>query len=140
MFVANGPIQAARLLERLGHSEMHIGLRTLAFGSVEVHTAIHGGQVGLAVGSEKGDLRGWLAAEVPAIESTLRQHDLRLDNVRFVHSGLTSDTGSSAHSDSQPRFSGQGRYSPAGFAGSAEAPVRLADTLLEVHAGLDVHA
>ena len=95
-------VQSVRLIEAMGQSEMRIGLRTQAFGSVEVHTALRETQLGLAVSSEKGDLRGFLQPDVPAIQSLLQQHDLRLENIRFVQSGIDLGAGSSGNSDSPP--------------------------------------
>lgn len=79
-----GPVQMAQLVAKAGQSEMHIGLNTSAFGSVEVHTIVHANEVGVSIGSEKGDLRSMLANELPGIVNTLQQqHNLRLDHVNF---------------------------------------------------------
>jgi hypothetical protein len=77
-------VQAARLVNHAGQSEMHIDVRTPAFGTVEVHTVVRESQVGLAVGSERGDLRSFLGPELPALQSTLRQQELQFDGVRFL--------------------------------------------------------
>ena len=138
-----GSVQSARLLDRLGQSEMHIGLRTLAFGAVEVHTAVRGSEVGLAVASEKGDLRGWMASEVPALEGTLRQHDLQLEQVRFLQPAFSCDTGSFSQSDPQSRsFHSSGRSSPtcAVFDDDRLPLAGNLDTAVEAGAGLDVRA
>jgi flagellar hook-length control protein FliK len=73
----------AQLVAKAGQSEMHIGLNTSAFGSVDVHTVVHANEVGVSIGSEKGDLRSLLANELPGIVNTLQQHNLRLDHVNF---------------------------------------------------------
>jgi hypothetical protein len=44
---------------------MHIALQTGAFENVEVHAVVRESQVGLAIGSERGDLHRMLANEVP---------------------------------------------------------------------------
>jgi flagellar hook-length control protein FliK len=82
-----GPVQVARLMERMGQAEMHIGLRTLAFGSVDVHTVIHESQVGVSIGSEHGDLRSLLAQDIPSLQAGLRQHELKLEGVQFLQEG-----------------------------------------------------
>ena len=106
-----GPVHVARLMERVGQSEMHVGLRTLAFGSVEVHTVLRGSQVGLSIGSEKGDLHSLLAPEVGALSANMRQHELKLESIHFFDpsstfnandfSGMRQDARSFHH----PRFS-----------------------------------
>ncbi len=72
------------MASRAGQAEMRIGMSTSAFGSVEVRTVIHASDVGLTIGSEKGDLRGLLTNEMPAISTSLEQQNLRLSNVSFM--------------------------------------------------------
>jgi len=85
---------------------MHIGLRSTAFGSVEVHTVVRDSQIGLTVGSEKGDLRSFLSPEIPALQSSLGQHALRFDDVRFLAERSNSQSSFSAFADSHSQ-SGQ---------------------------------
>jgi len=77
------PVQMAQMVSRAAQSEMRIGLNTSAFGSVEVHTLVHASDVGLVIGSEKGDLHALLAPELPGIASALQQQNLRLQQVSF---------------------------------------------------------
>lgn len=81
-------VQLTRAVENVSTAEMHIGLRTQAFGSVEVHTTVRDAQLGMAVSNEKGDLKSFLAPEVPVLQSVLHQHDLRFDGIRFVNHTL----------------------------------------------------
>jgi len=81
---------------------MRIGLNTSAFGNVEVRTVVHANDVGVLIGSEKGDLRSLLANELPSIASTLQQHDLRLNQVHF-HQGFAFSNNMTSGGDSQPR-------------------------------------
>ena len=67
-----GPVEVARMVAGVAQSEMHIGLRTQAFGSVEVHTVVRDSQVGLSVGSERGDLRTFLATEVSGLPASIQ--------------------------------------------------------------------
>jgi hypothetical protein len=97
-----GPVQIARLVDGIAQSEMHIGLRTQAFGNVELHTVVRDSQVGLAVGSEKGNLRNFLNSEVPTLQATLGQHDIRFDGIRFLESG-GAGTGFSGGTEQQSR-------------------------------------
>jgi hypothetical protein len=104
-----GQIQVARIVNGLIQSEMHIGMRTQAFGSVEVHTVVRDAQVGLAIGSEKGDLKTFLTSEVSSLQTTFRQQDLRFENIRFLSSGTGMHTGTqsglSNGANSQPQSS-----------------------------------
>src|ERR1700682_2727712 len=62
-----GPVQMAQIVSKATQAEMHIGLNTSAFGNVEVRTVIHASEVGLVIGSERGDLRSLLGSEIPGI-------------------------------------------------------------------------
>jgi hypothetical protein len=139
---ANGGVNVARVVERVGQSEMHIGLRTLAFGSVEVHTVVRDSQVGLAVGSERGDLRTFLAAEVPGLQTTFYQHDLHFDNIRFLDHGPGFDMGFSAGADSQSRSFQQGGRPAPGWPGFGSSPVDGGEVEFasDPRTGLNVHA
>jgi hypothetical protein len=101
--VTTGPVQVARMVSGMSQAEMHIGLRTQAFGSVEVHTVVHESQLGLTLGSEKGNLRSFLNSEVPGLQTTLGQHDLRMENIRFLENRAGGGTGLSGGPNQQPR-------------------------------------
>ena len=78
-----GPVQLAQLIARVEQAEMRIGMNTAAFGSVELRASVHANDVGLLIGSEKGDLRTLLANEMPALANTLQQQNLRLTSVSY---------------------------------------------------------
>lgn len=81
---------------------MHIDLRTQAFGSVEVHTLIRDNQVGVTVGNERGDLRTLLGAEVPGLQTALRQQDLAFSHIQFLGTNASLDSALSGGADSRP--------------------------------------
>ena len=113
-----GSVQMAQMVNKAAQSEMRIGLNTSAFGSVEVRTVVHANEVGVLIGSEKGDLRSLLANELPGIANTLQQHDLRLNPVHF-HQGFAFSNQTSSEGDSQPRSF----HSKANFAGPQPAGI-----------------
>jgi hypothetical protein len=84
-----GPVQLAQMVNKAAQSEMRVELNTSAFGSVEVRTTVRANDVGVLIGSEKGDLRSLLANELPGIASNLQQQNLRLNQVNF-HQGFAS--------------------------------------------------
>ena len=99
----------AQMVNRVGQSEMRIGMNTSAFGTVDVRTVVHASDVGLVIGSEKGDLRGMMSNEMPGISNSLQQQNLRLNSVSFM-GGFASpgDGNNSGGGDSQQRFFAQG--------------------------------
>jgi len=101
---AASPLQWAQMANKAGQAEMRIGINTAEFGSVEVRTTVHASDVGVQIGSEKGDLRSLLTSELPGIASTLQQQDLRLGQVSFHQQGFTFAGNSSfSGGNSQPR-------------------------------------
>jgi hypothetical protein len=98
-----GQVQMAQLVSRGAQAEMRIGLSTSAFGSVEVRTVVHASDIGLIIGSEKGDLHSLLANEIPVIANTLQQQNLRLNSVNF-HQGFAFSNNSAGGGDSQRRY------------------------------------
>jgi len=126
---APGPVQLAQMISRVEQSEMRIGMNTSAFGSVEVRAVVHASDVGLVIGSEKGDLRSVLANDMPAIANTLQQQSLRLNSVNFMQGFAFSNNASGGGDSQQHSFVPQ-----RGFASSAsEAAVE--DSIEPLSAG-----
>ncbi len=122
-----GPVQMAQIVNQAAQSEMRIGMNTAAFGNVEVRTMVHANDVGVLIGSEKGDLRSLLANELPGIASTLQQQNLRLNQVNFHQTGFAFSNPMSSGGDAQPRGSASrpmaARSQPAeAFSGEANEP------------------
>ena len=84
---------------------MHVGIRTTAFGSVEIHTTVVQNQVGIAIQGERG-LAHWFSSEVPNLESGLKDHRLNLTAVDFGsdRSGVQTATGFQ-HGQARQNFS-----------------------------------
>ena len=99
-----GPVQVAQMANKAAQAEMRIGMNTSAFGNVEVRTVVHSNEVGVAIGSERGDLRSLLSSELPGIAHALQQQSLRLNEVDFHQGGFAFSNQMSSGSDSQQRF------------------------------------
>jgi hypothetical protein len=138
----NSPLPTARLVDGAQQAEMHIDLRTQSFGSVQVHTSVRDSQVGVMIGSEKGDLRAFLTAEVPSLQSAFSRQDLHFDNIRFLGQSPGPGAGLAGGTDSQPRSHYPGRPAPSGSQQSDPLPPTSGG--LEHHlgspVGLNVHA
>jgi hypothetical protein len=101
------PAQApvARIFHNPSQSEMRVGLRTESFGVVDVHTTISEKQVEVAMGSERGDLKGFMAPELPVLQSNLQQHDLRLQTLRTFAPAYTAQSDVFSGAGGQPKDS-----------------------------------
>jgi len=101
--VSPGPVQMAQMVNRAAQAEMRIGMNTSEFGSVEVRTVVHANDVGLQIGSERGDLRSLLSSEIPGIANTLQQQNLRLTQVNFHQQGFNFTGNSPGGGNPPPR-------------------------------------
>jgi len=83
------------------NAQMHLGIRTDAFGAVEIHTVVQQSQVGITVHADQ-NLTRWFSSEVASLESGLNQHHLNLTAVDFDHgrSGVQTAT---SFQQGQPR-------------------------------------
>jgi hypothetical protein len=120
-----GPVQMAQIVSKATQAEMRVGLSTSAFGNVEVRTIVHASEVGLVIGSERGDLRTLLGNEIPGIANTLQQQNLRLNEVNF-HQGSTFSGNSSSGGESQSRS-----FAPAPLPAHSRAEGNNGDTSTE---------
>ena len=131
------------MVTHASQSEMHIGLNTSAFGAVDVHTVVHASEVGLSVGSEKGDLYSLLSNEFPTIANSLQQQSMRLTQVSFHQgSGLSGNSFSGGNSQQQ-RFTSSAAQSAASSSSpdTAEIPTALDNgTIVGRGAGLSILA
>lgn len=97
------PVQLVQMVTKAAQSEMRIGMNTTAFGSVEIRTTVHANDVGVLIGSERGDLRSLLANDLPVIANTLQQQNLRLMQVSFHQQGFAFSSDSSSGRNPDPR-------------------------------------
>jgi hypothetical protein len=74
------PIATDPAAEIQMNAQMHVGIRTDAFGAVEIHTVVQQSQVGISVHGDR-DLARWFSSEVPGLESGLNKNHLNLTAV-----------------------------------------------------------
>lgn len=100
-------VHAVRMFERNGLAEMHIGMRSEALGTIDVRATVHDGNVGVSIGVERHEIRSALISELPGLENTLRERDMRLGEVKFhdMGSALASEYGNGQQRQAQ-EFSG----------------------------------
>ena len=98
--IAPDPAAAAQM-----NAQMHVGIRTEAFGAVEIHTVVQQSQVGITVHADR-DIAHWFSSELPGLESGLNKNHLNLTAVDFDNgrSGVQTAT-SFQHGHSQQHSS-----------------------------------
>jgi hypothetical protein len=132
-------VQSARILQNSNQSEMHVGLRTESFGNIQVHTTIADKQVDVALGSERGDLKGLMNSELPALQSALHDHDFRLQQLRTIVPSQWVQSGAFADSRGQHHGSHQ-QGVPFRMFQTQGVEDEHDDVLLELQRGLSVRA
>jgi hypothetical protein len=87
------------------NAQMHVGIRTDAFGAVEIHTVVQQSQIGITVHADR-DIARWFSSEVPGLESGLNKNHLNLTAVDFDNgrSGVQTAT-SFQHGQPRQNFS-----------------------------------
>ena len=97
--IASGPAAESQM-----NGQMHVGVRSDAFGTIDIHTVVQQSQVGITVHSER-DMAHWFSAEVAGLESGLNKSHLNLTGVSFDSGSSGMQSGSSFQHDGQPRQS-----------------------------------
>ena len=135
-------IQSAHVLERMGQSDMRVGLNSSNFGSIELHASVNQDRVGASIATSHTELRAAMLAEMPSLERAIAQHQLRLDSLN-VNSGPGGQN--SGAFGGNPSGSQSGTQSAAGISelsdDSAAQEISLPQAWTALHSsGLNVHA
>jgi flagellar hook-length control protein FliK len=86
-------------------TEMRVQLRTDAFGSMDIRATLEGGKVGAAIGVESAEAHNALLSQLPALQQSLNERQVQLDQISVVSSHGQSETGfgtGSGKQDSDP--------------------------------------
>jgi len=113
---ASMTVQSARVLERVGQSEMRVGVNTASFGNVELHATLNQDQVGASIATSHLELHAAMMAEMPSLQRAMEQHHLRLDSLDLnARAGSEDSGGAGGHQPrSQPGTQSAYRFSGAG--------------------------
>jgi flagellar hook-length control protein FliK len=82
-------------------TEMRVQLRTDAFGSMDIRATLEGGKVGAAIGVESAEAHNALLGQLPALQESLNERQVQLDQISLVSSYGQSGTDFGAGSGKQ---------------------------------------
>ena len=100
-------VHSAKLVERIGETELRLGIRAGEFGSVDVRTSMVRNQFTAEISTERGELGRALAAELPSLQNRLTDQRVPVATITVQnHTG-----GQSASSEQQTPRHGQQGYS-----------------------------
>jgi flagellar hook-length control protein FliK len=80
---------------------MHVGIKTVDFGTIEVHTSLSQDRVGASLSTSHAELRSAMEAELPSLQQAISRHHLQLD--AFDVASHTGGQGGDSSNDSRPR-------------------------------------
>jgi len=130
--------QSAKLVERLGQSELRVGIQAGEFGNVDIRTSMAHNQFTAQISVERTELSKALVAELPSLQNRLSDQHLPNSNIILQNpsnSGSPSFGQGSRESQTTQQsavpHSSKDELAPA-FMGPAEA--NLSTERLDVHA------
>lgn len=94
-------VYSARVMERAGQSEMHVGVNSSDFGPIEVHAMVSHDRVGASISSGHPDLRTAIQMEMPSLNRAMESHQLRLEH--FDVNARSGGQGGHTFTDDQQR-------------------------------------
>jgi flagellar hook-length control protein FliK len=130
-------INSAKLVERMGESELRLALRTGEFGNVDIRTSMVRNQFTAEISVERGDLGRVMAADLPSLQNRLTEQALPVANITLQnHSG-----GQPAAYEQQKPRDGQQTTNPGSGRDEAQGPILAAfeAPALPPMSGLDIH-
>lgn len=100
-------VNDAELSNAANQSEIRIALQTDKLGAIELRAHVSGDELGAAIIVEKRDAHAALAIELPALQQTLSEKQLRVDQVVLTQGSLHSTGGDAgAHAQQGQRGGG----------------------------------
>ena len=129
-------VHAAKLVERLGQSELRVGLHAGEFGKVNIRTSLGRNQFTAEISVERGELGRVLSAELPNLHTRLAEQHLPTANITVQHYSAGAST--DQHDSRQSRS-----FTPMNLTrGGGEAEASLLPVMgeaMESTTGLDIH-
>jgi hypothetical protein len=103
--VSSGPLQSAKLVERLGQSELRVGVQMGDMGGVDIRTSMAHNQLTAEISVEHSELGHMLAANLPSLQNRLSEHQIQTANIVFqnqTNSGFSGSEQRSRQENPQP--------------------------------------
>jgi flagellar hook-length control protein FliK len=128
-------IQAAKLVERMGQSEIRVGIRDGELGNVDIRTSMSHNNFTAQISVERGDLGRVIAAELPSLHSRLSDQRLPVTQITVQN----ESSGMSGNAGGGQQYS-RSATSQSTFGGSSEAIMPfIAMDGMESSERLDIH-
>jgi flagellar hook-length control protein FliK len=103
-------LENARLVQSPGRTEMHIGISSESFGTVDVHAVMRndvGGvsSVGASITVQSHEAQALLAKELPALQGHLEQRNVHVGEITVIPESLSAGSGMQQQQGGSPQES-----------------------------------
>jgi flagellar hook-length control protein FliK len=138
---AAGLLQSVKLVERLGQSELRVGLQVGDMGGIDIRTSMAHNQLTAEISVERPELGHLLEANLPSLQNRLSEHQFQTANIM-----LQNPTNGSFSGSEQRNRQGDGSQPatpieriPFARTDSFSRNSVLSSESTETNAGLDIH-
>ena len=135
-------INSAKLVERIGESELRLGMRTGEFGNVDIRTSMVRNQFSAEISVERGELGRVMAADLPGLQTRLSEQRVAVANLTVQDHAGNQSTASEQQKPREGQTGGQTMYTAnsAGIRGEDLTPASVAVGGIATPASrLDIH-
>lgn len=94
-------VKASELYQRVGGAEMHISMDTELLGSIDLRTVVHQSTVTATIGVQRSDVQNLLANDLPALQHSLADRNLHVEQISVFDSTIGARTGFGGSSQQQ---------------------------------------
>ena len=139
--VTTGLLQSVKLVERLGQSELRVGLQVGDMGGVDIRTSMAHNQLTAEISVEHPELGHLLEANLPSLQNRLSEHQFQTANILLQNQTSGSFSGSEQRNrqDNGSQTAAPVERIPFSRADSFSRVSILSNESVETNAGLDIH-
>jgi flagellar hook-length control protein FliK len=116
---ATPSLSSARLVAHQQYSEVQLNIHSQDLGALQIRATMRAGQIGAAITAERPEAREALASAIPALHQTLRDRDVKVEQITIAdrtstladfNSGTRSQSGFSQQQSSQNPMPSTAQY------------------------------
>lgn len=94
-------VKASELYQRVGGAEIHISMDTDLLGSIDVRAVVHQSTLTATIGVERADVQTMLANELPALQHSLSEQSLHINEISVMSGSIGARSDLSGNSQPQ---------------------------------------
>jgi len=87
------PVNSAKLIQGLGHSEFFVGIQSHEFGNIDIRTSVTRHEFTAQISVEHNDMAKTLMTELPGLYDRLGDQNVAVANIQIQSHGLATSSG-----------------------------------------------